>query len=218
MPRMRTLIITGATGGLGTEVVRQLSTAYDCVALYRGTAPEGVRGVQADLSDPAAVRAAIQSIAAESGPPYGLVHLAGGYAPGSLADTTDEGWSHMLSLNLTAAFVAIRETLAVMDRASAGRIVVISSDAARTKSKGNLAYTVAKSALNTLIELTAQELRATPITANALMPTALDTPAMRKEMPREKLVPLDRVASTIAFLLSEEGTNVSGALIPLAAR
>jgi len=215
---MRTLIITGATGGLGSEVVRVLRDSYDCVALYRGTAPEGVRGVQADLSDPEGVRSAIRSIAAESGPPYGIVHLAGGYAPGSLAETSDETWSHMLSLNLTAAFVAIRETLAVMDRESAGRIVVISSDAARTKAKGNVAYTVAKSALNTLVELVAQELRGTPITANALMPTALDTPAMRKEMPREKLVPLERVAATIAFLLSEAGTNVSGALIPLAAR
>lgn len=215
---MQPLIITGATGGLGAEVVRQLSSAYDCVALYRGTVPESVRGVQADLSDPEAVRSAIRSIAAESGPPYGLVHLAGGYAPGSLADTSDEAWSHMLALNLTAAFVAIRETLAVMDRASAGRIIVISSDAARTKAKVNVAYTVAKSALNTLVELVAQDLRGTPITANALMPAALDTPAMRKEMPREKLVPLDRVAATIAFLLSEAGTNVSGALIPLAAR
>ena len=215
---MQTLIVTGATGGLGSEVVRQLSAEYDCVALYRGSPPEGMHGVQADLADPVAVRTAIRSIAAERGAPYGLVHLAGGYAPGSLADTTDETWSHMLSLNLTAAFVVIRETLAVMDRGAAGRIVVISSDAARTKARGSVAYTVAKSALNALIEQVAQELRGTGITANALMPSALDTPAMRGSMPREKLVPLPRVAETIEFLLSDAAANVNGALIPLTAK
>lgn len=214
MPR---LIITGATGGLGTEVVRHLAGAYDCVALYRGTRPEPIAGVQADLADPAAVREAVQSIA-RGGAPYGLVHLAGGYAPGSLAATTDRTWADMLALNLTAAFVVIRETLAVMDRGAAGRVVVISSDAARTKAPGSVAYTVAKSALNVLVEQVAEELRGTAITANALMPSALDTPAMRAVMPREKLVPLARVAETIGFLLSGAAANISGALIPLTAR
>lgn len=216
---MGPLIITGATGGLGKEVVNRLRAEYECVALVRNMlAPSpGIRAVQADLSDAASVRTAIRAIA-ESGPPYGVVHLAGGYAPGTLAATTDETWSHMMALNVTAAFVVIRETLAVMDRSRPGRVLAISSDATRMTGPGNVAYTVAKSALNTLIEQTALELRGTPITANAVMPSALDTPAMRGGMPREKLVPLARVAETLAFLLSDAATNVSGALIPLTAR
>ena len=214
MTTLRTLIITGATGGLGTEVVRHLQGDYDVVAVHRSEAPPGVRGVKADLSDSTSVRNAIRSI----GVPYGLVHLTGGFAPGSIAETSDETWKHMLDLNLTAAFVAIRETLAVMDRDAAGRILVISSDAARTKAPGSVAYTVAKSALNVLIELLAKELKGTQITANALMPSALDTPAMRGEMPREKLVPLDRVAATLKFLLSDEAANINGSLISLTAR
>lgn len=219
---MRTLLITGATGGLGTEVLPYLTGAFDCVALYRSessfaalreSAGGVLRGVPADLGDPVSVREAIRSI----GTPYGLVHLAGGYAPGSLAETSDATWSNMLALNLTGAFVAIRETLVVMDRASAGRIIVISSEATRTKTPGNVAYTVAKSGLNVLIELAAQELRGTPITANALLPSALDTAAMREVMPREQLVPLSRVGETLAFLLSDAAANVNGALIPLTA-
>ena len=202
---MRRLLITGATGGLGTEVVRALRDEYDVVALTRA---------QADLSDSASVRAAGRSI----GAPYGLVHLAGGFAPGSLEETSDETWAKMIGLNLTGAFVAIRETLAVMDRRAAGRIVVISSDAARTKAPGSVAYTVAKSGLNAMIEVLAKELEGTPITANALMPSALDTPVMRAVMPREQLVPLDRVAATIRFLLSDSGASIHGALIPLSAR
>lgn len=211
---MQTLILTGATGDLGTEVVRHLSGAYDCVALHRGRAPEGIRGVRADLGDPAAVREAVRAVGAA---PYGLVHLAGGWTGGTLAETTDELWSQMLSLNLTGAFAVIRETLAVMDRAQAGRIVVISSDAARTRAAGSVAYTVAKSALNVLVEQVAQELRGTRITANALMPSALDTPTMRGFLPAEKLVPLPRVAETIAWLLSDSASHVNGAMIPLLA-
>ena len=219
---MRTVLVTGATGGLGTAILPYLTGAYDCVALYRsessfaalrGSAGATLRGVQADLGDPASVRRAIGSI----GTLYGVVHLAGGYAPGSVAETSDETWTNMLSLNLTGAFVVLREALAVMDRGSAGRIVVISAEATRTKAPGNVAYTVAKSGLNVLIELAANELRGTGITANALLPTALDTPAMREVMPREQLVPLARVGETLAFLLSDAAANISGALIPLPA-
>ncbi|HVE72183.1 MAG TPA: SDR family NAD(P)-dependent oxidoreductase [Thermoanaerobaculia bacterium] len=207
---MRTLLITGATGGLGSEIVPLLSSGYECIALSRS----GAGGVKADLSDPASVRSAVRSIGK---PVYGLVHLAGGYAPGSIAETTDDTWSSMLALNLTAAFVAVRETLAVMDRDSAGRIVVIGSEASLSKAAGNVAYTVAKSGLNVLIELAAKELRGTPITANALLPTALDTPAMRGAMPREKLVPLSKVGESLLFLLSDAASHISGALIPLSA-
>jgi NAD(P)-dependent dehydrogenase (short-subunit alcohol dehydrogenase family) len=208
------LLITGATGGLGAEVVRRLSESYECVALVRGAVPEGLRGVQADLSDAGSVRDAIRSLGQS---PFGLVHLAGGFETGSLAETSDEVWAKMVGLNLTGAFVAIRETLAVMDRALDGRIVVISSDAARTKAAGSVAYTVSKSGLNTLVEVVAKEVAKTRITVNALMPSSLDTPAMRQFMPREKLVPLARVAETIAFLLSPEAASINGALIPLTA-
>ncbi|HEX6087062.1 MAG TPA: SDR family NAD(P)-dependent oxidoreductase [Thermoanaerobaculia bacterium] len=219
---MRTLLITGATGGLGSEILPYLAGAYDCVALYRSESSfnalrdsvgGALRGVQADLGDPESVRNAVRS----TGTPYGLVHLAGGFAPGTLAKTDDAAWANMLSLNLTAAFVVIRETLAAMNHAAAGRIIVISSEASVTKPAGSVAYTVAKSGLNTLIEVVAKELRGTGITANALLPSSLDTAAMREVMPREKLVPLARVGETLAFLLSDAAANVTGALIPLRA-
>lgn len=200
------LIVTGANGDLGTEVVRALEAEYD------------IRALRLDLANLAAVHDDVRAIAAETGPPYGLLHLAGGFAMGSIAETTDETWARMLALNLTAAFVVIRETLAVMDPLADGRIIAISSAATLAKTKGSIAYTIAKSGLNTLIELAAKELHGTRITANAILPTALDTPAMRESAPRESLVPLQRVADTIAFLLSAAAANVRGALIPLAGR
>jgi len=203
---MKILIITGGTGGLGTTVVEQLSRDYQCVLLSR---PE------TDLADEASIRDALARATEQHGAPYGLVHIAGGYAGGSVSETSTETWQSMIGLNLTSAFLVVRETLAHMRRDQPGRIVAISSEASVTKLAGAAAYTISKAGLNMLIELTAAELRDTPITANALLPGTLDTPASRKAMPDAKRVPLDRVTETISFLLSDAASSITGALIPL---
>jgi NAD(P)-dependent dehydrogenase (short-subunit alcohol dehydrogenase family) len=201
---MKTLIVTGGTGGLGTAVVQRLSGEYNCVLL---------RHSQVDLMSEQSIRSALASI--ES--PYGLVHMAGGYAGGHVSETSTDDWQGMIGLNLTSSFLVIRETLARMRRDAPGRIIAISSEATRSKFSGAAAYTISKTGLNTLIELTAAELAKTPITANALLPGTLDTPAMREAMPDAPRVPLARVADTIAFLLSDAAAGISGALIPLRA-
>lgn len=218
---MRTLIVTGGTGGLGTEVVKRLARDYRCIVLYREQAgfdallaevPDAA-GVAVDLGDERAVGEAIARAAGESGPLYGLVHMAGGFAMGRLADTTVDSWNAMLALNATSSMVVIRETLRHLE--GAGRIVAISSDATIEKGKGSVAYTVSKSALNVLVEIAAKEVKGTGITVNALVPSTLDTPASRKAMPDAARVPLARVAETIAFLLSDAAGSINGALIPL---
>src|ERR1700682_589194 len=210
---MKTLLITGGTGGLGSTVVSRLSHDYHCVLLHRGAAVNG-DGFQADLSDEASVRAAVAAAVDRFGAPYGLVQLAGGYAGGKVSETSSETWNNMIGLNLTSAFIVVRECLAYMKRDVSGRIIAISSEATRTK-LSSAAYTISKMGLSLLIELTAKELAESRITANALVPGSLDTPATRKSMPDARLVPLDRVADTIAFLLSDAAASVNGALIPL---
>jgi NAD(P)-dependent dehydrogenase (short-subunit alcohol dehydrogenase family) len=207
---MKTLIVTGGTGGLGTTVVERLSSGYQCVVLSRH---EG--DYQADLGDETSVRRAIAKAVERHGAPYGLVHMAGGYAGGHVSETTTDTWEKMIGLNLTSSFIAVREALAWMDRNAPGRIVAVSSEATIGKFAGAAAYTISKTGLNTLIELTAAELRGTPITANALLPGTLDTEASRKAMPDARRVPLDRVADSILFLLSDQAAGISGALIPL---
>jgi NAD(P)-dependent dehydrogenase (short-subunit alcohol dehydrogenase family) len=215
---MKTLIVTGGTGGLGSAVVERLRREYRCILLYHRTPPSSGDSVQADLSDENSVRKAVAKAVEIRGAPYGLVHLAGGFAAGSVAGTSIETWRQMMELNLSGAFLIIREVLGVMNRGDGGRIIAISSEAAKKKPAGSAAYTISKAGLAVLIELVAKELKGTRITANALLPGTLDTDAMRSEMPDAARVPLDSVADAIAFLLSDAGSNVSGALIPLEAR
>jgi len=198
---MKKVAITGGTGGLGAAVVERLSRTYDVIVLDRTRLD--------DVTNETSVRKAFADI----GEHYALVHLVGGWTGGKVADTPLETWSHMLALNLTGAFLAIRESLAHLTRP--GRIVAISSIASLNPTPGSAAYTVAKSALNTLIQTVAAEHRSTGLTANALLPDAMATPAMLRDTDASKLIPVERVAETIAFLLSEEAANITGALIPL---
>lgn len=192
---MKTVVITGGTGSLGTVVVERLSRSYRCIVLYRSKPPSEVEGVRADLDDEASVRDAFEQI----GEHYALVHLAGAFATGAVAETPTETWSNMLAVNVTSAFVAARESLARMTRP--GRIVAVSSIAAIEQRGGVAAYVVSKSALNTLVALIAKENAG--VCANVVAPDTL-TPALK-----------ERVAETIEFLLSEAAENISGAVIPL---
>jgi NAD(P)-dependent dehydrogenase (short-subunit alcohol dehydrogenase family) len=199
---MRTVVITGGTGGLGTDVVRRLSLDYRCVVLGHA---------QVDLTSEDSVRKAFDDI----GEIYGLVHLVGGFAGGKLRETSLDTWSKMLALNATTAFLAARGALAHMT--NPGRIVAVSSIATLKLAAGSAAYGVAKSALNALVQLLAAEERGNGITANAVLPDAMATPAMLEEMDAAKLVPLERVSETIAFLLSDAAAGTSGVLLPIRA-
>jgi 3-oxoacyl-[acyl-carrier protein] reductase len=198
---MRTLVITGGTGGLGTEVVRHLSRDYRCLVLSHD---------DVDLTDETSVRHAFD----KAGEIYGLVHLVGGWSGGTVRDTSLDTWSNMLAVNTTTSFLAMRAALPHIT--SPGRIVAVSSIATLTPTGGSVAYTVAKSALNALVQVLAAEERKNRITVNAVLPDGMATPAMlRGGADPSKLVPLDRVAEAIAFLLSDAAQGTSGVLLPI---
>ncbi|HJQ37178.1 MAG TPA: SDR family NAD(P)-dependent oxidoreductase [Thermoanaerobaculia bacterium] len=183
---MKTVVITGGTGGLGSVVTPRLERDYRCVLLTHA---------MADLRDEASVQQAFAGF----GEIYALVHLVGGFAMGSVAETSAQAWSEMFALNLTGAFTAARAALPHLTRP--GRIVAVSSVAALEKSAGMAAYVVSKSALQTLVEVIAKENPG--ISANVVASATL-TDALKKD-----------VAETIAFLLSDAAASISGTIVPL---
>jgi NAD(P)-dependent dehydrogenase (short-subunit alcohol dehydrogenase family) len=222
---MKSVLITGGTGDLGSAVVpRLIAGGYRCIAFYRRTREwerlrdkvnsENLAGLQADLADEDDVHSAV-SRAVESGPIFGLVHLVGGFEMKKVEEATLDDWTRMLSANLTPAFLMARAVIPHLE--PGGRIVAISSASTQKLVAGMGTYLVSKSALNTLAEVLAIELKDRKIEVNTILPTSLDTPTMRKQMDRSKLVPLERVAETILFLLSDAGANITGSRIVLSA-
>jgi NAD(P)-dependent dehydrogenase (short-subunit alcohol dehydrogenase family) len=222
----QTVLVTGGTGGLGPTVVKRLlHDGYRCVVVYRTddkwqqlqqeVQHELLHGVEAHLREEDAVAAAVAQARDLGDGLYALVHLAGGFEGGTVEDTSIESWTTMLHTNLTSAFMVARAALPHLKANGAGRIVTIGSSEVPKRSAGVAAYTVSKAALAVLTEVLANDLKNSKVTANILLAGSLGTPEMRQAMDDNKLVSLDRVAATIAFLLSDEAASITGASIPV---
>jgi NAD(P)-dependent dehydrogenase (short-subunit alcohol dehydrogenase family) len=203
---MQTLVVIGATGDLGRGVVPRLARDYRLAVVYR----EADRFARLQEANGGALTG-LDSLAgvAQLGPIHGLVHLAGGFALGSAA----ADFARMFAINVQPFAEAVEAV--VPHLADRGRIVAISSAASLTRPAGLAAYSASKAALNATVETLAKDLHPRGITVNALLPTTLDTPANRASMQPDQLVPLDRIAETIAFLLSQAAQNVTGQLLAL---
>ncbi len=222
----RTLFITGATGGLGEAVVRRLAREYRCAVLYRSRDrfdrlaasidSASLSGIRGDLGDSDSLERAADE-ASEGGRLWGLVHLAGGFEAGLVAETSVETWDRLIALNLRGAFLAFRAVLPRLRKAGGGRIVAVGSLAGIELPTGVGAYAVSKAALGALVSVTAKEVSGIGITVNAVMPDSLDTDAMRAADLGIPLVSVARVADTIAWLLSDDAANTTGAALPMRA-
>jgi 3-oxoacyl-[acyl-carrier protein] reductase len=200
---VKTIVITGGTGGLGQAVVRRLATDYQCLVPYRTRQSfeslEGVTNVTglASLDELGGIDL------------HALVHLAGAFATGR----DEAAMSSMLEANLMS-FVRALDVIGPR-LVDGGRIVAISAAATKSLPSGLGAYNAAKSALNALVGTLAHELAGRDIAVNALLPTALDTPAMRSSS-KAALVPLERVAEWVAFMLGDHGRGITGQLVTMA--
>jgi NAD(P)-dependent dehydrogenase (short-subunit alcohol dehydrogenase family) len=173
----------------------------------------------ADLSSAEATKSTVEGIAARFGRLDILAHLVGGFAGGkTIAETDNATFQRMLDLNLNSAFYVLRAVIPHMRRAGSGRIIAIGSRAAENPGPGVGAYSASKAALVSLIQTVALENKDLAITANVLLPGTMDTAANRKDMPgadTSKWVQPTSVASLIAWLASEAGKDVNGAVIPV---
>lgn len=228
----RVAIVAGGTGALGQSICLAFLSAGHTVCVPFAV-PEETEALRArlgpaeaprldaaacDVTDETAVNRFVAGVVERHGRVDVLVNAVGGFAGGDLASTSLTEWNRMLTLNLNTAVLGCRAVLPAMTRAGRGRIVNIASRAVVPPQGGFIAYTVSKSAVITLTQALAQEVRAHGITVNAVLPSTMDTPANRQAMPeadRASWVSTDAVALVVAFLASDAAEAVSGAAVPV---
>jgi NAD(P)-dependent dehydrogenase (short-subunit alcohol dehydrogenase family) len=224
-PQNKIALVTGADGGLGTQVtLALLDSGATVIGVSRKIQPASTGGpsfiaLAADLSSPEKAKTLVDGVASRFGRLDILAHLVGGFAGGkTIAETDDATFQRMLDLNLNSAFYVLRAVIPHMRRAGSGRIIAIGSRAAEDPGPGVGAYSASKSALVSLIQTVALENKDLAITANVLLPGTMDTPANRQAMPgadTSKWVQPASVASLIVWLAGEAGKDVNGAVIPV---
>jgi NAD(P)-dependent dehydrogenase (short-subunit alcohol dehydrogenase family) len=226
----KTVIVTGGFGVLGREVGRVLAEAGAKVALLdRAVAPDDIldktgcaEAIGAvELTDCGAATAAIDQAVTALGGLDALVNIAGAFRWETLEGGDVATWDMLYAANVKTAVCACKAALPHLALSRGGRIVTIGAGAAAKASAGMGAYAASKAGVARLTEALAEEQKPKAITVNAVLPSIIDTPANRKEMPDadfRKWVSPGEIADTIQFLLSDKARGVTGALIAVPGR
>jgi NAD(P)-dependent dehydrogenase (short-subunit alcohol dehydrogenase family) len=226
----RVIVITGAFGVLGSAVARAASAQGARLALidFAKDAPaEGPSGLDVlilpgvDLTDTVQAGAAMDAVAERFGGFDALLNIAGGFTWQTLQEGSIDQWPAMYRLNVLTAANACRSAIPHLKRSAAGRIVNVGSSAALKAGLGMGAYAAAKAGVHSLTQALAEELKADNVTVNAVLPSIIDTPTNRADMPDADpatWVSPDDLAAVMLFLASEAATAVTGALVPVTGR
>jgi NAD(P)-dependent dehydrogenase (short-subunit alcohol dehydrogenase family) len=227
----RSALITGGTGGLGGAVTqaflgagwRVVVPVFDDPAGAPPPAHERLVLEPADLTD-ADSAAAVAALAAsdEQAPLGALVNLVGGFDMGArLHETPVEDFERQLRLNLRPTYLCCQAAIGHMLAAGGGAIVCVSSRAALRPFAGAAGYIVSKAAVLALVDALATEYRDDAIRANAILPSVIDTPRNRADMPDAdfaRWVTPQQIAAVVLFLCEDASGVVSGAHVPVYGR
>ncbi|MBI4935211.1 MAG: beta-ketoacyl-ACP reductase [Actinobacteria bacterium] len=224
----RVVLVTGGSRGIGLACARRFAEMGDQVAVtyHSSPPPEGLFGVQCDVTSSDSVDAAFKQVEEHFGPVEILVSNAGVTNDGLLLRMKDTDFTSVIDANLTAAFRVTKRASQGMLRARKGRIVLMSSVVALLGSAGQANYAASKAGLVGFARSVARELGSRGITCNVVAPgpVATDMTAALGEARLAELtaaVPLGRVASpeeiagVVAFLASADAAYITGAVIPV---
>ena len=174
-----------------------------------------------DLADAVAAGAAIDKVADHFGGIDALLNIAGGFRWETVGEGATATWYDLFQMNVQTATNACRAAIPHLKRSAAGRIVNVGANAAIKASLGMGPYAASKAGVHSLTQSLAEELKADGVTVNAVLPSILDTPTNRADMPKADFaswVAPDDLASVMLFLASEEARAVTGALVPVTGR
>lgn len=228
----RTILVTGASGGIGGATVRQLIKAgADVVASSRSeedlaalAADTGCSTRPFDLTSEDSIRKGLEGLEL-----YGLVNCGGfGGEIATPMETDIEVFDKVISINARGALLAIKYAAPSMIRHGSGSIVNVSSQAALVALPGHVSYGSSKAALDNITRVSALELGKYNIRVNSVNPTVVMTPMSAGYWGREEIkkpfldaMPLgrwateDEIAAPIVFLLGDGASMITGVSLPI---
>jgi 3-hydroxybutyrate dehydrogenase len=253
MDERRNAIVTGSTSGIGLGIARAFCAEGMNVVLNGfGNADEieklraelaeefsvEVRYSAADMSKPEAIQEMIETAVKELGPIDVFVNNAGIQHVAPIEEFPPEKWNAILSINLSAAFHAIRAVVPSMKARKSGRIINVASAHALVASPFKSAYVSAKHGIAGLTKTVALEVAEDNITVNAICPGYVLTPLVEKQIPdtakargiseeavvrdvllaaqpTKRFVTVEEVAALAVFLAGEHAGSITGAIIPI---
>lgn len=213
----KTVIVTGANGALGREAVavarRHGANVWEFDLAFDA---DGDTRLVVDLTRPDVIAGCVESV----GNVDALLNIAGGFDMGpAVHETGDDLWQHMHAMNVTTMRNMCAAVIPGMLERGRGNIVNVGALSAREGQPNMGAYVAAKSTVMRLTESMARELRSKGINVNAVMPSIIDTPRNRSDMPdapHDKWVAPADLAEVMCFLASDAAKAVHGALVPVA--
>jgi NAD(P)-dependent dehydrogenase (short-subunit alcohol dehydrogenase family) len=225
----RVVAVTGAFGSLGRVVAAVAADRGAFVAAIDFTAappdelaerlgPHAMLLGGVDLSSAEGARAAIADVVTKFGRLDALVNIAGGFVWENVVGRDSASWDRLFAINLKTAVHASKAAIPHLLQSGVGRIVNVGANSAVKAAAGMGPYAASKAGVHRLTESLAEELKNRGVTVNAVLPSIIDTPANRAEMPGAAfdrwVAPAD-LAAVILFLISDEAKAVTGALVPV---
>jgi len=230
----RVAAITGGARGIGYAVAERFAQSGAKVALWDMDGAEaaaarlqGGFGIKTDVTDAAAVAAALAATERKLGPVEILVASAGITGPNaSVADYPVEAWRKVIDVDLTGVFLCNRAVVPGMTKRNYGRIVNIASVAGKEGNPNAAAYSAAKAAVMALTKSLGKELAATNIRVNCVTPAAIKTDMfaqmteqhiqfMLSKIPMGRFGTVEEAAALVTWLASEECSFSTGAVFDL---
>ncbi|MBT2536271.1 3-oxoacyl-ACP reductase FabG [Arthrobacter sp. ISL-69] len=225
----RSILVTGGNRGIGLAIAKSFLANGDNVAVtYRSETelPEGILGVQADVTDTASIDAAFNTVEAAHGPVEVLVPNAGITKDTLLMRMSENDFTSVLDTNLTGAFRVVQRATKGMMKLRKGRIVLVSSVSGIYGAPGQVNYSASKAGLIGIARSVTRELGARGITANVIMPGVVLTDMFnevsdemkehyKSGIPAGRFAEPSEIADVVRWLASDEASYISGALIPV---
>ena len=230
MPASRVALVTGGAGGIGRAIVSALAADGRRVVsgdILEQAADEAALGVYLDVTDSGSVDAAVARAESELGPVEILINTAGWDEFRPFLETEEEFWDRIIELNYKGCLRMCRRVVPGMVERGYGRVVNISSDAARVGSSLEAVYAGAKAGQVAFGKTLAREVARRGVTVNSVCPGPTETPllegllgsgeagakmveSLRRAVPLRRIGRPEDVAAAVAFLASEQAGFITG--------